>query len=109
MHKRTKDLQFDSKTVLEIHERDVDCIFCRYFGPAPYDNGIFDTAHVVNKSQGGLGAKENGVRACRYHHNLMDNGTKGDLYRRYAESYLKSLYPGWNIESVTYKKGIVYE
>jgi len=103
MHKRTKALQFDKKTIQEIFERDEDCIFCKQFGLAPHDNNIFDCAHIVNKSQGGMGVKENGVKSCRFHHHEMDNGN-GTHLREYAEEYLTNIYDNWSKSSVTYSK-----
>ena len=103
MKKRTKQLQFDTTTVKAIFDRDQDCIFCRKFGPAPHDNQIFDCCHIVNKSQGGLGIEENGVKGCRYHHHEIDNGNGSEL-REFAEEYLRGIYPNWSKEVVTYNK-----
>lgn len=107
MNKRTKSLQFSKDTIQEIFERDNGCLFCRLGicmeGSLSVDRAVHDPMHIVNKSQGGLGVKENGVDGCRWHHTLMDNGKHPEL-REIAEDYLKSLYPGWTRESVTYQK-----
>jgi len=103
MNKRTKALQFDQATKKIIVERDQDCIFCKLEFPAPYDGNIFDIAHVVNKSQGGLGIEQNGIKACRYHHHLMDNGSMPQL-RQMAMDYLKEIYPEWDKRNLIYKK-----
>ena len=103
MRKRTKALQFDKNTIHEIFDRDEDCIFCKHFGIAPHDNNIFDCAHIVNKSQGGMGVVQNGVKACRYHHHMLDNGNGKEL-REYAESYLTQCYDNWTKSSVIYSK-----
>ena len=53
-----------------------------------------DIMHIVNRSQGGLGIEQNGVTGCRYHHQLLDNGSKGlrpDMIS-YIEEYMKRLY-----------------
>lgn len=107
MNKRTKALQFSKENCEEIHLRDKRCVFC---GMGLYmdellsvDQAIHDTMHIVNKSQGGLGVVQNGVEGCRGHHFMMDNGKHPEL-REVAEDYLKSLYPGWTRESVTYNK-----
>ena len=110
MAKFTKLLQFDSKTKQEIFERDEHCIFCvlhyHMEKALPGDCSVFDPMHVVNKSQLGLGIIQNGVKGCRYHHGLLDNGNQG--LRREMEQmlkdYLRGLYPGWTEESVTYQK-----
>lgn len=110
MKKRTKALQFSKKTIIEIMERDQECIPCKLGysieGAEPMELQTMDPMHVVNKSKGGLGVKENGVRGCRYHHHLLDNGNKGLRQRMIEdlEQYLKDLYPGWSRESVTYQK-----
>lgn len=103
MKKRTASLQFSEKSRKEIIKRDQGCIFCKKMYFAPRDNQVYDLAHVVNKSQGGLGIPENGVLACRYHHYAMDNGPMPEL-RTVAEKYLKSIYPGWSKSMVTYSK-----
>lgn len=107
MNKRTKDLQFSKATAESILNRDKTCLFCRmgiYMqGSLSIDRAVLDIMHIVNKSQGGLGVMENGVVGCRWHHGNMDNGKYPEL-REIAEKYLKSLYPGWTRESVTYNK-----
>jgi hypothetical protein len=107
MHKRTKLLAFSQNTATAILQRDKGCLFCKmgiYMdGALSIDLAVHDIMHIVNKSQGGLGVLENGVEGCRWHHNHMDNGKYPEL-REIAEDYLKSLYPGWTKESVTYQK-----
>lgn len=108
--RRTKATTFKPEVKVRIIDRDVGCIFCRanlhMRVPKGWEESIFDIAHVVNRSQGGLGVEQNGVLACRYHHGLLDNGNKG--YRKelleFAEDYLKRIYPGWNREEMIYKK-----
>lgn len=111
MNKRTKALQFSSKTRARIHERDGGCIFCQLgFHMDSSDtvrHAILDCMHIVNKSQGGLGIEQNGVTGCRYHHELLDNGNKGLRAEMitYIEAYMKRLYPGWDRAELVYKKG----
>lgn len=111
MNRRTKALQFDTKTKKKILERDNGCIFCQIgFHMKATDDfqyKILDIMHIVNKSQGGLGIEENGVTGCRYHHGLLDNGSKGlrEEMLRYIEEYMKGIYPGWNREINIFKKG----
>ena len=75
-------------------------------GAEPLDVYIQDIMHIVNKSQGGLGIMENGALGCRYHHAQLDNGNKGlrQQMQEDLESYMKSIYPGWNRESLYYNK-----
>lgn len=108
--KRTKATSFSTETRQRIIQRDIGCIFCRgnrYMrDQRGWEETIFDIAHIVNRSQGGLGVEQNGVLACRYHHGLLDNGNKG--YREemleFAEDYLKRIYPDWNRDALVYKK-----
>lgn len=108
--RRTKATTFKPETRERIIERDTGCIFCRANLCMPKKKGweetIFDIAHIVNRSQGGLGVEQNGVLACRYHHGLLDNGNKGyrEEFLRFAEDYLKSIYPDWNREELVYHK-----
>jgi len=103
MKKRTKALQVTPQVEQRVIDRDQGCIFTQKFGIPPHDGNIFDIAHVVNKSQGGLGIEENLVLACRYYHHLLDNGD-GTYLREYAREYLSSIYPDWSEEKVTYSK-----
>jgi predicted restriction endonuclease len=73
-------------------------------GSLSVDRAIHDIMHIVNKSQGGLGVEQNGIEGCRWHHNMMDNGKHSEELREIAKEYLRSHYPGWTEESVTYNK-----
>lgn len=100
--KRTKALDFSPKVREKIKARDADggtprCIFC---GSAQ----MLQIAHVVNKSQGGMGIEENGVVACIKCHERMDNGKGGEIMRELACEYLKSKYPMWCKEDLVYSK-----
>jgi len=112
MHKRTKLLQFSKTTATAITERDKGCLFCQLGvcmdGSLSTDRTVHDIMHIVNKSQGGLGVVENGVEGCRWHHHHLDNGKHPEL-REIAENYLKSLYPGWTREKVTYNKWKIFD
>lgn len=107
---RNRKLQFDTKTKQLIVARDMGCIFCitgyHMKNNDRYAYGIYDIAHYINKSAGGLGVPENGVLSCRYHHMLLDNGNKGLRKEMLSmmRCYLKSMYPGWNEEELYYKK-----
>jgi hypothetical protein len=80
-------------------------------GSLSVDRAVHDIMHIVNKSQGGLGIEQNGVEGCRWHHGLMDNSEYNEELRNIAKDYLRSLYPGWSEESVTYNKwqGFAYK
>ena len=79
-----------------IRRDDHRCIFCRRWG-AP-------EAHIVRRSQGGLGIEENVVCACRECHRAMDEGRDRKYYQRKAEIYMKNHYPDWDRKRLTYKK-----
>jgi predicted restriction endonuclease len=110
MHKRTEACRFTPAVIGKMLRRDGGCIFCqkRFFMNNPYDWNykILDAMHIVNKSQGGLGIEENGVIGCRYHHGLLDNGSKGlrEEMLHIIEDYMKKLYPDWSREDLIYKK-----
>lgn len=111
LHKRTKALRFPPIAARRIAERDNGCIFCQmaYHMPDKDDFGlrILDIMHIVPKSQGGLGVEQNGVCGCRYHHQLLDNGSKGLRQEMLGqiEEYMEVLYPNWNKENLYFKKG----
>lgn len=114
--KQSKAKKFDQETIKRILRRDGGCIFCnskRWELSDEYGKKIFDIAHIVNRSQGGLGIEQNGVTACRAHHMELDNGNKGwrEGMQQYVEEYMKALYPDWNRENLIYRKykeGICY-
>lgn len=110
MNKRTRRLQFNTSTKKRIIERDRQCIFCKFkYNIRPehdYERSIFDIMHYIPKSQGGLGIEENGVLGCRYHHDLMDNGSRGlrpEMLQMIKE-YLQEIYPYWNESELYYKR-----
>lgn len=82
------------------HRDSESCIFCSKWVPMECAN-----AHVVNRSQGGLGVEQNIITACFQCHQALDNGRETKMYREYAKSYLKRLYPDWTENSVKYMKG----
>lgn len=63
-------------------------------------------AHIIARSQGGLGVEENLLTVCRICHDKMDNTTDRVEMIAKAEYYLKSIYPYWSRELLTYKKRI---
>ena len=110
MNRRTRTLQFRPDVKRKIIERDHGCIFCQigfYMNAsADFQYKQLDIMHIVNRSQGGLGIEQNGVTGCRYHHQLLDNGSKGlrpDMIS-YIEEYMKRLYPDWNKAMLVYHK-----
>lgn len=97
MHKRTKAVAISPEVRAEVEERDNHCcIFCGRPGRGE--------AHLINRSQGGLGIPENIVTVCRPCHHQMDNGQATKLYRAKAEEYLKSKYPEWDRSKLVFDK-----
>ena len=94
---RTKACEISPKVREEVEERDGHCcIFCGRPGRGE--------AHLLNRSQGGLGIPENIVTVCRSCHSQMDNGQATKLFRTKAEEYLKSKYPDWDKNKLVYNK-----
>ena len=97
MKKETRATMITPETKRIVSQRDGNrCIFCGRFG-AP-------EAHIVRRSQGGLGIPENVVCACRECHRAMDEGRNRAYYQAKAEQYMKKHYKDWNRKKLTYKK-----
>lgn len=106
--KRSKACEFSRETRERIAERDGGCVFCQiYFKLPPHPMRATDIMHIIPRSQGGLGIEQNGVLGCRWHHEMMDNGYKGERPSMiaYLKEYMKRNYPDWDESKVTYKKG----
>lgn len=109
MNRQTRAKTFKPEVKKQILRRDGGCIFCRT-GRFPvnddYGRRILDIAHVVNRSQGGLGIEQNGVTACRNHHQQLDNGNKGwrEDMQQYIETYMRQQYTGWDRGKLVYRK-----
>ena len=98
MSKYTKYLEFSQKERIAIRERDnYMCIFCQvgYRMPPANEMGknMQDIMHYIPRSSLGLGIRQNGAVGCRYHHNMMDNGSSGDrkemldMFRAYLDVF----------------------
>lgn len=114
MKKRTsknQKYQFNEETRRIIWYRDNEsCIFCQMGyhmeNKDPMLYQIKDIMHYINKSQGGLGIPENGALGCRYHHMLLDNGSKGlrvEMIELFKE-HLQQCYQNWNESRLKYQK-----
>lgn len=101
--KRTKACEIKPKVREAVEERDNHCcIFCG----SPNARG---EAHIVRRSQGGLGIEQNLVTVCRWCHRQLDEGHDRAIYMDCAIRYLKGIYPGWNISDLIYHKGFEYD
>ena len=99
--KRTKATDIPMSVKQKVWERDNHhCINCG----SPY---AMPNAHYISRAHGGLGIEENIVTLCHDCHHNYDNGKSKELkehIKSKIETYLKSIYPDWNIESLIYKK-----
>lgn len=111
MRNETKATRIPPGVKLAVYRRDRErCVLCGSIYGQP-------NAHVVRRSQGGLGVEENLVTLCPECHRAFDEGTGLDrlghgwtreaLYD-YLAAYLMQFYPGWTRERVTYRKGRAY-
>lgn len=97
MHKRTKACGIGEKTKRIVYKRDEGlCIFCCRYGKPE--------AHVIPRSQGGLGVPQNIITVCRECHDKLDNSTSREKMLKEAIIYLKGFYPGWNEKDVIFEK-----
>ena len=107
MHKMTKATAISSRVKRAVYIRDGGrCVLCG----SPYGDPV---AHVVRRSQGGMGIEQNIVTLCPDCHRAYDAGanlwrfgagtTRESLYCRLV-AHLKGFYPGWTREEMIYRK-----
>lgn len=111
MRNETKATGITPAVKMAVYRRDREqCVLCGSVYGRP-------NAHVVRRSQGGLGVEENVVTLCPDCHRAFDEGAGLDRLGRgwtrealydYLVAYLKRFYPGWSRERVTYRKGRAY-
>lgn len=98
MHKETKFTKITGDVKNEVWQRDKQkCIICGQWLPVNFAN-----SHVIKRSQGGMGIKENIVCHCLDCHAKYDAGDK--LVKEKTLEYIKTIYENWNPERVVYKK-----
>lgn len=98
MYKSKRSLATDiSKSVKDnVWERDNHmCIFCG----SPYAN---PEAHVIPRSQSGLGTEKNIITVCRRCHALLDQSSKREKMLQIATNYLERIYGKIDRKDVTY-------
>ena len=101
--KRTKACEIKPKVREEVEKRDFHCcVFCG-------STNARGEAHIVRRSQGGLGIPQNILTVCRHCHREFDEGKYREMYMNRAISYMKEHYPDWNISDLVYKKGFEYD
>jgi len=101
MRKETKSTQIPPSVRLAVWLRDGrECVLCGKAVPVECGN-----AHIVRRSQGGKGVEQNIVTLCPECHREHDEGKDAKILQAQVIKYIKTLYPGWSRESVTYHKG----
>lgn len=109
MKKQTKATSIPPSVKDAVYKRDNGvCVLCGSFMGEP-------VAHVVRRSQLGMGIEQNIVTLCQPCHRAYDEGaniqkrfgvgvTRDGLYCRLV-AHLKGFYPDWSREDMIYKKG----
>ena len=109
--KQAKCREFGKKAREEIKARDNNkCIFCaadyRMDGATWYGQSLLSIMHYIPRSHNGLGIPQNGAVGCQYHHEMLDNGNKGnreemlEIFRK----HLKENYTDWDEKNLVYDK-----
>lgn len=99
MNKRTRVLDIPKRVKDAVWERDNHrCILCQSTQAMP-------NAHVVPRSQGGLGAEQNIVTLCQSCHTKLDQTTQRKHLLQEVYAYMSAKYPGWGPEQQVYRKG----
>ena len=109
MKKRTKALSIPGEVKKAVADRDSVCghpccIWCGLPAPVSFELA-FSCAHFIPRAKGGRGIEENILTLCPECHREFDQGKDRKRMREYFELYLKSKYPEWDAEKITYKKG----
>ena len=108
-HKQTKAHEIPRKVKEAVAERDSigDYPCCIYCGkPAPTENPLaYSNAHIVKRSQGGLGVATNIVTLCPKDHNKFDDSTERENMLEFICGYMRGMYgEDWCLEKQVYKK-----
>lgn len=108
-HKQTKAHEIPRKVKEAVAERDSIggypcCIYCGK--PAPTENPLaYSNAHIVKRSQGGLGVETNIVTLCPADHHRFDDSTDRAEMLEYICNYMREQYgEEWSLENQVYKK-----
>lgn len=101
MHKSTRYTAISKSVKDTVYIRDNgECVVCHKPG--------IPNAHVVRRSQLGMGIVQNVVCLCPECHRKFDQGKDPReaecIYVRIV-AHLKGFYPDWNREDMVYKKG----
>ena len=94
---RLQATSISEKVRKEVIQRDKCCIICG-------SRSFLQIAHYINRSQGGLGLKENLVLLCGLCHREADNGKNSLEVKAKVRQYLEKLYPNFTDEMRRYDK-----
>ena len=102
--KRTKACAISPKVREAVEKRDSIngipcCVFCKT------SRNVRGEAHIVRRSQGGLGIEENILTVCRSCHEKFDETEERDRLMNIAIEYMKEHYSDWDISKLVFKKG----
>ena len=109
--KQARAREFTQKERKLIRERDRNqCIFCaagwETEGATSMALSTLSIMHYIPRSQNGLGIPQNGAIGCQWHHEMLDNGNKGnrDEMLELFRDYLRSKYSDWDNTKLVYSK-----
>ena len=102
MNTRTKKTNIPMDVKQVVFERDQECcIFC-----GKHLTVSFACVHVIPRSSGGLGIKENIVTGCSDCHIKLDHSSKRSMMLMIAHIHLFSFYPDYDYDQCVYHKGV---
>lgn len=107
--RQTRAHEIPIKVKKAVAERDgIDdypcCIYCGEPAPTEYPLA-FSNAHIVKRSQGGMGIETNIVTLCGKCHPLFDDSTERDKIMEFVCEYMKQKYgEEWSLEAQIYIK-----
>lgn len=105
MNTRTKYTNIKTETKKLVWDRDGGCcVLC-----GKHVSVFNSNAHIVPRSQGGLGVKENIVTLCNTCHYELDNTPKRSKLMPMVKHYIKGYYQEWNEDDMKYRKEMKYE
>lgn len=100
MRRETRFTAVQPQTWKRVYERDNHrCVLCG-------KSGVLQASHFVPRSHGGLGREKNLIMLCADCHRRYDQTDERDEIRSELREYLQGLYPDWDENELTYKKGM---
>ena len=100
MSRRSKACDISPAVKTKVWARDgYSCILC-----GRYVDKSYACCHFISRAQGGIGIEENIFTACTDCHRAYDQTVHRRVIRERIRNYLQSKYPGWNEDSLYYKK-----